>query len=585
MTGGMAYEALNNIGHSQRRVIVVLNDNGRSYAPTVSNLTAYAPPPARPGASAPDQPHRRPAVPAAHRDPPQPDVRPPPAPPRGAAARRPRRRDTGREGRRRRQGGGARGAPAAGVLRGPRRALRRTRSTATTSRRSSRRSTTRSSSSEDGPILVHVITQKGRGYPPAEDDDEKHLHDAPVFDPVVGPPKAVPTGYTQAFAEAVIKEAEADARHRRHHGGDGRADGSAAVPVALPGPLLRRRHRRAARRHRAPPAWRWAASVRSSPSTRRSSTEPGTRSSTTSPCTACRSCSASTAPAITGPDGPSHHGVYDMALLARVPGHAGARAVERPGAAADAHRRDGARRRRPGRHPLPAWPGAQRGRARGRRRHPGPPRAAPRTTRRRPCASSPSASSSRPPRRPPTRSCAAGVDVTVWDVRCCAPLDTDMLADAARHRAVVTCEDGVRDGGIGMAIEDRLGAIDPAVPVEVLGTPTRFLPHDGRPGADPRPARSRRRRNPGRRPPVPLGRCLRAPPLGPRPLHRQLRPHVRRGAGRHHDARPTRRGARLPALLGRRAPQHEHRRQHVAARADGPPRRVDVVDPHRLRRA
>ena len=39
MTGGMAYEALNNLGHSHRRVIIVLNDNGRSYAPTVSNLT------------------------------------------------------------------------------------------------------------------------------------------------------------------------------------------------------------------------------------------------------------------------------------------------------------------------------------------------------------------------------------------------------------------------------------------------------------------------------------------------------------------------------------------------------------------
>ena len=39
MTGGMAYEALNNLGHSRRRVIIVLNDNGRSYAPTVSNLT------------------------------------------------------------------------------------------------------------------------------------------------------------------------------------------------------------------------------------------------------------------------------------------------------------------------------------------------------------------------------------------------------------------------------------------------------------------------------------------------------------------------------------------------------------------
>src|SRR4051812_18912496 len=40
MTGGMAYEALNNLGHSARDVIVVLNDNGRSYAPTVSKLSS-----------------------------------------------------------------------------------------------------------------------------------------------------------------------------------------------------------------------------------------------------------------------------------------------------------------------------------------------------------------------------------------------------------------------------------------------------------------------------------------------------------------------------------------------------------------
>src|SRR5437764_8773586 len=40
MTGGMAYEALNNLGHSGRRVLIVLNDNGRSYAPTISRLSA-----------------------------------------------------------------------------------------------------------------------------------------------------------------------------------------------------------------------------------------------------------------------------------------------------------------------------------------------------------------------------------------------------------------------------------------------------------------------------------------------------------------------------------------------------------------
>ncbi len=39
LTGGMAYEALNNLGHSDQRVVIVLNDNGRSYAPTISRLS------------------------------------------------------------------------------------------------------------------------------------------------------------------------------------------------------------------------------------------------------------------------------------------------------------------------------------------------------------------------------------------------------------------------------------------------------------------------------------------------------------------------------------------------------------------
>src|SRR5919206_436106 len=39
MTGGMAFEGLNNLGHSGRKAIIILNDNGRSYAPTISKLT------------------------------------------------------------------------------------------------------------------------------------------------------------------------------------------------------------------------------------------------------------------------------------------------------------------------------------------------------------------------------------------------------------------------------------------------------------------------------------------------------------------------------------------------------------------
>src|SRR6478672_4463255 len=42
LTGGMCWEALNNIGAAQHRpVIVVLNDNGRSYAPTIGSLAGH----------------------------------------------------------------------------------------------------------------------------------------------------------------------------------------------------------------------------------------------------------------------------------------------------------------------------------------------------------------------------------------------------------------------------------------------------------------------------------------------------------------------------------------------------------------
>ena len=67
------------------------------------------------------------------------------------------------------------------------------------------------------------------------------------------------------------------------------------------------------------------------------------------------------------------------------------------------------------------------------------------------------------------------IDATVWDVRSCAPLDPAMIADAAAHRAVVTIEDGIRDGGIGMTIADQVHALACAVPVTTLGLPSRFI--------------------------------------------------------------------------------------------------------------
>lgn len=45
-----------------------------------------------------------------------------------------------------------------------------------------------------------------------------------------------------------------------------------------------------------------------------------------------------------------------------------------------------------------------------------------------------------------------GVSATLYDVRSCVPLDPAMIRDAASHGAVLTVEDGIRDGGIGTGI-------------------------------------------------------------------------------------------------------------------------------------
>jgi 1-deoxy-D-xylulose-5-phosphate synthase len=65
---------------------------------------------------------------------------------------------------------------------------------------------------ETGPILVHVVTQKGKGYAPAEATKDKY-HAVNMFDVVTGKqvkPKPNAPVYTTVFAEALVKEAQKD---------------------------------------------------------------------------------------------------------------------------------------------------------------------------------------------------------------------------------------------------------------------------------------------------------------------------------------------------------------------------------------
>ncbi|WP_036257752.1 1-deoxy-D-xylulose-5-phosphate synthase [Methylocapsa aurea] len=77
---------------------------------------------------------------------------------------------------------------------------------------------------ETGPILVHVVTQKGKGYAPAEASSDKY-HGVNMFDVVTGKqvkPKPNAPLYTNVFADALVKAAQTD-------------DKIVAITAAMPG--------------------------------------------------------------------------------------------------------------------------------------------------------------------------------------------------------------------------------------------------------------------------------------------------------------------------------------------------------------
>ncbi|MDX1541651.1 MAG: 1-deoxy-D-xylulose-5-phosphate synthase, partial [Geminicoccaceae bacterium] len=66
----------------------------------------------------------------------------------------------------------------------------------------------------DGPVMIHVRTRKGAGYPPAENSSDKY-HGVSKFDAITGAQvkgKSNAPSYTSVYAKALIKEAEHDRR-------------------------------------------------------------------------------------------------------------------------------------------------------------------------------------------------------------------------------------------------------------------------------------------------------------------------------------------------------------------------------------
>jgi hypothetical protein len=186
MSAGMAYEALNNAGHMKKRLFVILNDNEMSIAPPVGAMSNYL---SRLYTGEPFQDLMSVA--------------------KGAVSFLPR---PFQEGAKRARElvkavtvGGTlfeeMGFSYVGPIDGHDMDQLLTILRAVKAR-------------ADGPILIHALTKKGKGYAPAEASRDKY-HGVSKFDVITGAQAKAPSNapsYTKVFAQSLIREAEDDDR-------------------------------------------------------------------------------------------------------------------------------------------------------------------------------------------------------------------------------------------------------------------------------------------------------------------------------------------------------------------------------------
>src|SRR5579884_4057319 len=446
LTGGMAYEALNNLGHSERRVVIVLNDNGRSYAPTVSKMSASL---TRLRLN-PSYLHARERMSRALKDMPAVgrlaqsgwlSMR--------AAVREVIAPQVFFEALGVRYTGPIDGHDIAGLERALRGAVE-----------------------YDGPIVVHVLTQKGRGYAPAEDDEIQCLHDFKV--PVVSELGAgdAPITYTDAFTSAMLAAAERD--HR-----------VVAVTAAMPGPTgllqfqarfpdrffdvgIAEQHAVTAAAGMAMGGLRPVVAVYSTFFTRafdQATYDVGLHRLPV--------VFALDRAGITGDDGPSHHGVLDLALTLGIPGMT----VFAPSSTGELEVMLEEALRLPGPSAV-RWP-------KGAARQAPPDQVGSGLAARRVRSGTDVCILAvgkmlEAAEEAALRLAAEGISCSVWDVRVVKPLDPAMLSDAAAHPLVATVEDGVRVGGAGSHISEAISARGEgrkAPAILILGTPLEYIPH------------------------------------------------------------------------------------------------------------
>ncbi len=450
MTGGMAFEGLNNLGHAGSDVTIVLNDNGRSYAPTVSKLGESLAR-LRVNPKFVRQQNRLERlisdVPVVGREVER-------AMDAAKAAVREMWEPTSFfENLGVRYTGPFDGHDIAGLEEALSNAAEIT-----------------------GPVVVHVVTQKGRGYAPAENDPVKRMHDTGPFNngssntSSTSASTAPPRGkYTDAFAEALVKAGE-------------RVPELVALTAAMPDstgllPFAERFPDRVfdvgiAEQHAVTSAagmamggLRPVVAIYSSFLTRAIDQVLLDVGLHQLPVIFCVDRAG-----VTGPDGASAHGVIDMVLLTKVPGMT----MLAPSSYQEVQvMLDDALDMANG--PIAIrWPRTS---ARLVSEHEvGTGFAARKISSGEDVCILAVGKMVEAAEAAVAELADGGVSATLYDVRCIKPLDLDMLADAATHQLVITIEDGLAAGGVGSMIALQLADAETPPQVRVMGLPDAYLP-------------------------------------------------------------------------------------------------------------
>jgi len=453
LTGGMTWEALNNISDDNtRRLVIIVNDNGRSYAPTIGGMARFL---------------------------------------SGVRTRR-----SYRDLRERSQRAfNLLGGPGRALYRGVRGGTHGFLSRLTNNEALYSNLDIKYIGPVDGhdihameealtqakhygaPVIVHAITEKGRGFQPARDDDADQFHAVGVIDPETGEPvgASARTSWTAVFSEEMLAVAEADER-------------VVAITAAMLRPvgLHAFAERFPERVHDVGIAEQHAFTSAA-----------GLAFGGLHPVVAVYATFVNRAfdqllmdvalhragvtivldrAGVTGPDGPSHHGIWDLAILQVVPGiriaapRDGERLREELHEAVSIDDAPTVIRFPKGSAPaeLPAV----------ERLHDGVDVL--RTT-------------EQPdvlivavgPMAPiaidvADRLAQQGIGATVVDPRWVVPVAESLVELSAAHRLVITIEDGIRVGGIGTRIRQTLREAGVDTAVDELGVPDEFIDHASR---------------------------------------------------------------------------------------------------------